>query len=1077
MTQRKRPKRSFTPPKTTSLNYTHFIVGTILPPTRLTGKISIVWGKNVSSQVDIPRVSFSINQKYTVPVGYQPNDYVVATDKERVDKYEIKINIYHSQYNNNTKDERMKNDIVEMSRECREWTTSLDGREIMVDTTGMEVVKKGKRPDDEKVDLVELEFIGEREIRYENGRKVKKIMPEIPKPSQAPEWFNLDSSAPTVSSPVQPTSQLPLPPTNNNNTPTSKNGESSKLRPLTSFHPPDLTRQPSRSSSSSHTSNLPRPVKRPSSEQEKESNKRVKGNEDSSVEDSEKERRKEPRTIVQLGPPGFQAFIDTVTSPVSASRKDKEQHQPISLPRTSSSTALPIANQAGTNQPLAEDSSPNPPHPSLQSPAQITPPVVHTASQQSNQQPTDPAKPAIHTSTPVPPAHSTPSAPENMPPFRSPSISVDLFNPTHATTSPSYPSRRQSIPPISQSSPSAFTPRAERERLSAARREAEERRRGEIQAAQAESSRAAEARAEDVKVLERPLLTNDSRVCNVLGVVVQFTEVKHPRDYMMSVVLCDPTRHARGDPAFSEELVVTIFRGQESELPTDVSIGSVILFRGVKVKMFGNKTKAQSFSNSNSTWAVLKNGKEVKHENQIMYPPLNTEEVDRMVGLFNWHRDLNRIGHGHAFGMESSPGLSQSDTPSRRSSVGPGTSRGDITLAQVTPAIFFDAVFKIMHVVRNNHRKPVLELYISDGTICTEYPIKNYHNIQIAGLPNEAVWTLAIHELPDIHELPKFDVGNILKAENVRSKLYNGEMELSWSELPTSDQARQGWRKRKCILVDGDDKRAKAIERRLRTLKRGDTIDEPQSSNRLFSVDTFPPVQPTTPQRVPVSNASHSNTTYMENTQTTNQPIRPPQLATHLRTIHTNEMDHPLSSISNILDNSTVPNKYRIIAQVKSIISRSPSGDIIQAYCKHCKMSFKNDWTWCLSCNDTEGEYAEWKYRFLVVLVDQRGMELVGLVGDDEAAEFLPPLPPWSNSTNPNDIRKSERRRHEITAHVYNTLQGAKMDGIRTKPFIEMSLEVYHVIKPFTGGIDEQDEQQKVKVIVARMFGMRGNSV
>ncbi|WVQ68725.1 uncharacterized protein L199_006934 [Kwoniella botswanensis] len=1074
MTLSKRPKRSSTP-KTIPLDHSHLVVGSTLPATHIKGRISIVWGKNASiSQGDIPRVSFSINHKFVIPVGYQPNDYVLPTEKERIERYEIKINIYHSKYNPNSQVDKLKDDVQNLSEEGYDWLIGLSKKQVSIDTTGMEVVKKAKGPDNGDEYIVEIQAIGERELEYDEGRKLKKLMPDIPLPSQAPEWFT--SSAPTVSSPVHPTSQ-------HQSLDTSNKGESSRLKPLTSFPPPDLARVPSRSSTSSHSSIPPRPTKQPLTEEEedRQGDKRVRGiekckeaggidehpavnkgqvKESQVVKDVQKETKKGPRTAVQLGPPGYQALINTVTSPVNSKGKEKRRPLPIE-PHEIANPAAAIIDEQDRSE-TVEQSATDPEFPIIlhHFPPQTSPKNnLPNASADTSR--------SIHTAdnpTPAEHIHSTPF--KAMTPFRSPSITP--FNPAQAISSPSYPSRRQSIPAVSQSSPMAFTPRAERERLVDARRQAEEQRRGEVQAAQAESSRAAQARLADVQRLERALFTNGTEytplrhlvsgsIRNITGVVVATKAVTKSFDYLMSVILCDPTRHA-GDPSANEELVVSIFRTRQSDLPINVSPGSVMLFRGLKISMFGGKTKAQAFSSSNNTWVYSEHGKEIKYENQsLMNPPLNRMEVDRMVDLFNWYKDLHQFPYG--------AGTFGSDTPSRRSSLTPGVPRDAITLSQVSPAIFFDAVVKIMYVVRNNLRKPDMELYVSDGTTSTAYQLRNFHNIQIQGLPNEALFILAIHDLPPAHDLPSLDVGSIVKLENVRSKLYKGALELSWSELPTSDQALQGWRRRRCMLVDEDDERARVIERRLRALKRGETVDSPAvNTHQPILVDDSHNISSTTNQIYQPNENVHS--TLDNGTTGTDRPSR---IATHLQTIHTDPIEHPLSAIGDILNNPTIPNKYRIIAQIKSIVPRCPSDSIIQAYCTHCASSLKNGWTWCQSCNDTDGEHSEWRYRFLVILKDEKGDELAGLVADDEAAEFLPPLPPWSTSTNPNDLRKSERRRVELIGQVYNILQGAKMDGVRTKPYIDMSLEVYHIIKPNA----EAENGKKEKVVVARMFGMK----
>nr|XP_019008989.1 uncharacterized protein I206_06677 [Kwoniella pini CBS 10737]OCF47770.1 hypothetical protein I206_06677 [Kwoniella pini CBS 10737] len=542
----------------------------------------------------------------------------------------------------------------------------------------------------------------------------------------------------------------------------------------------------------------------------------------------------------------------------------------------------------------------------------------------------------------------------------------------------------------------------------------------------------------------------------------------------MSVVICDPSRFANGDPAYNEELVVSVFRPKEIELPLDLAPGDVILFRGVRITIYNNKTKAQAFSQSNNTWVILKNERDIKLPNgqNELNPPLNKAEVDRMVQLYHWYKAENG-------GIVQNSDLDNSF--SRISSF--SVPKEERLLGDVGPNEFFHAIFKIMHVVRNQ-RKPELELYVTDGTISQNYQPRNFHNIEIADLPQAAIYTLAIHDTPPLHEIPNFDVGNVLKLSNVRSKLYKGELELSWSELPTSEQARQGWSRRRLAPIRQEDEKAKLIERcvgsilstrckegiytllrirRLRALKRGEVYDEPGQP------------RPATPKNDHQSKDPFQNSTAyfeLDSTRLTNRN-QATQLAKHFKTIHTDLTEHPVSTIQDIIASSTVPNKYRVTAKVKSVHPRNleKNDTLIQSFCKHCKSTFKS--AWCGSCNDSEGMNAEYKYRFVCILEDQKGDELACLVGDDEAAEFLPPLPPYSTSTNPNDLRKSDRRRTELSGEVYNILQGAKMNGVRTKPYIDMSLEVYHIVRPFN---TEQNGEEE-KFIVARMFGMTSASI
>ena len=62
-------------------------------------------------------------------------------------------------------------------------------------------------------------------------------------------------------------------------------------------------------------------------------------------------------------------------------------------------------------------------------------------------------------------------------------------------------------------------------------------------------------------------------------------------------------------------------------------------------------------------------------------------------------------------------------------------------------------------------------------------------------------------------------------------------------------------------------------------------------------------------------------------------------MASHLSTTFTDDVDHQINSIAEVLSNSTFPNKFRVKARVKSIHTRGLPGkdSFVQRYCSHCK--------------------------------------------------------------------------------------------------------------------------------------------
>lgn len=81
-------------------------------------------------------------------------------------------------------------------------------------------------------------------------------------------------------------------------------------------------------------------------------------------------------------------------------------------------------------------------------------------------------------------------------------------------------------------------------------------------------------------------------------------------------------------------------------------------------------------------------------------------------------------------------------------------------------------------------------------------------------------------------------------------------------------------------------------------------------------------------------------------------PLRPSivesaALATHLSTIYTDKLYYPSSTITEIVQNGMVPNKFRLQARVKAIFPRNPPtgsppiANYICFFCKKCERPYK----------------------------------------------------------------------------------------------------------------------------------------
>ena len=108
--------------------------------------------------------------------------------------------------------------------------------------------------------------------------------------------------------------------------------------------------------------------------------------------------------------------------------------------------------------------------------------------------------------------------------------------------------------------------------------------------------------------------------------------------------------------------------------------------------------------------------------------------------------------------------------------------------------------------------QPAYELYVADGTLST-YQLRNFHRVP-TDVPDRGLFSLAIKDKPDAEVANILTVGNVLFMANIRAKHYRGELELMWSEHATLEQEQAGWTKRRrCMLLDKDDERAKLITR------------------------------------------------------------------------------------------------------------------------------------------------------------------------------------------------------------------------------------------------------------------------
>lgn len=104
------------------------------------------------------------------------------------------------------------------------------------------------------------------------------------------------------------------------------------------------------------------------------------------------------------------------------------------------------------------------------------------------------------------------------------------------------------------------------------------------------------------------------------------------------------------------------------------------------------------------------------------------------------------------------------------------------------------------------------ELYATDGSVSPHTP-RNFHNVSYDDLPSNAIFCISIPDKPFPHEEEYFKAGNIMRLENLRRKMYKGELEISWSNLMTEEQAHRSFKDKRPILLAKDDPRSVELER------------------------------------------------------------------------------------------------------------------------------------------------------------------------------------------------------------------------------------------------------------------------
>lgn len=249
----------------------------------------------------------------------------------------------------------------------------------------------------------------------------------------------------------------------------------------------------------------------------------------------------------------------------------------------------------------------------------------------------------------------------------------------------------------------------------------------------------------------------------------------------------------------------------------------------LQISEYNGKPKGQAYSNDVNTWAWLDHASELHYANaaDMGGAPLQAAELQRMKELHAWWRSSEggMTGGGPGPAVLAAPAYGG---PAAMARVPSGGGRTQCWLSELQPGMFYDAIFKVSprppgrlvprvsadpeQILSINERagRIAMELYVTDGTTST-YQLKNFHNVT-GDLPTSAVYVLAIQNTPPRQDQPAFQVGNVLRLNNVRAKEYRGEMETIWAEMITEEQDRMGYKAKRPIVLSKDAPEAKEIE-------------------------------------------------------------------------------------------------------------------------------------------------------------------------------------------------------------------------------------------------------------------------
>lgn len=187
----------------------------------------------------------------------------------------------------------------------------------------------------------------------------------------------------------------------------------------------------------------------------------------------------------------------------------------------------------------------------------------------------------------------------------------------------------------------------------------------------------------------------------------------------------------------------------------------------------------------------------------------------------------------------------------------------------------------------------------------------------------------------------------------------------------------------------------------------------------------------------------------------------PPETRAPIRTTNREEIKHPVTPLSEAIANPTLPNKYRIQARVSRIESRRAKAapdSLAILFCSKCRTCINAEH--CQSCNDRAYQHAEARWDMFVFFemddVAKATAAKMGLAlafegewgvffGGPAAEACLPALPPLGGYMGPNEVKRVRNRLEAFTGRVHDAMLGPKLDGERTRPAIDWTVQTYTV--------------------------------